>query len=93
MAAVAPPLIGTFTGTGRSDTVHLKGVFNLSISGTFVATVTLDRSFDNGVTWIIMDTFTEGFSSPTKEEPENNVIWSLNCSAFTSGTVTFRISQ
>lgn len=41
-----------------SDSLPLVGHFNLSISGTFVATVTVQRSFDSGSTWLDVDTFT-----------------------------------
>ena len=66
----------------------------------FVATVTLDRSFDNGVTWIVCSSDGAGsaasFTAPISvvaEEPEAGVIYSFNCSAFTSGTATYRMSQ
>lgn len=44
-----------------SSSLNLVGHFNLSISGTFVATVTVQRSFDN-TNWFDVDTFT----SPTE---------------------------
>jgi hypothetical protein len=45
-----------------SDAIQVVGSFNLSISGTFVATVTVQRSED-GTTWRDVDTFT----APTEE--------------------------
>ena len=41
-----------------TDGVEVKGGFDLSISGTFSATVTVQRSFDNGASWNAVDTFT-----------------------------------
>ena len=41
-----------------SDGLYTEGAFNLSISGTFLATVTVQRSFDQGSTWRDVDTFT-----------------------------------
>ena len=41
-----------------SDGIDIKGSFDLSISGTFSATVTVQRSFDGGSTWADVDTFT-----------------------------------
>jgi hypothetical protein len=41
-----------------TDGLYTVGSFNLSISGTFSATVTVQRSFDVGVTWADVDTFT-----------------------------------
>lgn len=53
----------------------LFGRHNLSISGTLAAsTVTVQRSFDNGTTWLDVDTYT----APTQgviNEPEPNVMW------------------
>lgn len=40
-----------------SDAVRVVGSFNLSISGTFVATVTVQRS-DSGSVWRDVDTWT-----------------------------------
>lgn len=39
-----------------SEVLNLAGYFDLSISGTFVATITVQRSFDN-VNWFDVDTF------------------------------------
>ena len=101
-------LTGSFTATGRSTpfapivggSPNNIAQFNVSLSGTFVATVTLDRSFDNGVTWIVCSSDGAGsaasFTAPISvvaEEPEAGVIYSFNCSAFTSGTATYRMSQ
>ncbi|MEY3774316.1 MAG: hypothetical protein RLZZ129_1096, partial [Verrucomicrobiota bacterium] len=45
---------GTFTGTGRSAAFIPKqgSAFNVSVWGTFSATVQMQRSFDNGTTWL-----------------------------------------
>jgi hypothetical protein len=40
-----------------TDAIKLTGLFDLSISGTFTATVTVQRSYDNS-TWRDVDTFT-----------------------------------
>ncbi len=73
-----------------TDPVQLTGNFNLSISGTFAATVTVQRSNDNS-TWRDVDTFT----APSEEvgyEPE--VMWyraGVKTGAFTSGTADVRL--
>ena len=41
-----------------SDPIEIRGNFDLSIAGTFSATVTVQRSFDGGSTWNDVDTFT-----------------------------------
>jgi hypothetical protein len=63
------------TGENRfSDPVVLTGKFNFSLSGTFTATVTVQRSFDNGASWRDVADFT----SPGEyvgDEPQENVLY------------------
>ena len=76
-----------------TDPVNLTGFFNLSITGTFVGTITVQRSFDNKVTWQDVDTFTK----PTEDwgmEPE--VCWyrvGVKTGEFTSGSIGIRLGQ
>lgn len=67
---------------------------------TFSATVQLQRSFDGGATWITISEDTTGtLASYTAEmngliyEPEQGVQYRFNCTAYTSGTINYRISQ
>src|ERR1044072_6658965 len=90
---------GTFTGTGQSTGAVVAQDFNLSLSGTFVATVQLERSFDGGSNWLPV-TYVDGSAltwtvpvSTTLNEPELGVQYRLNCTAFTSGTVRYRTSR
>lgn len=75
-----------------TDPVQIQGWFNLSVSGTFAATVTAQRSLDNS-TWVDVDAWTE----PTEEiglEPE--VMWyrvGVKTGGFTSGSVVVRLGQ
>ena len=41
-----------------TDYLDVRGHFGLSISGTWAGTVTVQRSFDGGSTWLDVDTFT-----------------------------------
>ena len=76
-----------------TDPVRLAGFFNLSLRGTFVATITVQRSFDEMVTWHDVDTFT----APTEDygmEPE--VCWyraGVKTGEFTSGSISVRLGQ
>lgn len=76
-----------------TDPVRLTGFFNLSIGGTFVATITVQRSFDEMATWQDVDTFT----APTEDygmEPE--VCWyraGVKTGNFTSGSAKVRLGQ
>lgn len=104
MALVAP-ITGTFTGTGssgsaipeRGATANGAAPFNVSLWGTFSATVQLERSFD-GALWLPITARGSpiSFTAPCTEvfeEPEDGVLYRLTCTAYTSGTVNYRISQ
>lgn len=97
---------GTFTSTGQSESfrpimrTRAWGQFNVSVWGTFVATVQLERSFDGGLNWIVVSQ--DGAGTPASysaaasvvaTEPEVGPIYRLNCTGYTSGTVNYRISQ
>lgn len=74
--------------------VKLYGPFNFSLSGTFVGTITIQRSFDNGTTWRDVATY----SSPIEtagDEPESGVLYQagFKTGAYTSGTAVVRLSQ
>jgi hypothetical protein len=75
-----------------TDAVLTEGYFNLSISGTFVATVTVQRSWDAS-TWYDIDTFT----APTQEvgfDPEFTYYRAgVKTGAYTSGDVIIRFGS
>lgn len=91
----------TFTATGASASfapISRRG-FNVSLWGTFVGTARLERSFDGGTTWlpltaagIALYTWTAP-ASEIAEEPETGVLYRLACTAYTSGTINYRVSQ
>lgn len=70
------------------------GKFNLSLSGTWVATVYLQRSFDGGTTWMDVDSFTSN-TEQVGEEPEGEACYrfGVKTGGYTSGTVVGRLSQ
>ena len=77
-----------------SKSGSLQGYFNISLSGTWVATVTVQRSFDKGQSWLDVSTFTVN----TEEyglEPEFDVYYRFGVKAddYVSGTVVGRLSQ
>lgn len=75
-----------------TDAVRLEGYFNLSLSGTWAATVTVQRSIDNA-TWVDVDTFTTN-SEEVGFEPE--LMWyrvGVKTGDFTSGTVAIRLGR
>lgn len=75
-----------------TDAVQLEGYFNLSLSGTWVATITVQRSIDNS-TWVDVDTFTDN-TEEVGFEPE--LMWyrvGVKTGDFTSGTVVVRLGR
>lgn len=79
---------GTFTGMGSSSGLKIGGRCPLSLSGTWVATIKLQRSFDNGSNWLDVDTFSSNQECVINGTGE---LYRLTCSAFTSGTVAYRL--
>jgi hypothetical protein len=68
---------------------------------TFSATVQLERSFDGGNTWVVCNVggsgtlaqYTAGTPvSAAFAEPELGVLYRLNCIAYTSGTINYRVT-
>ena len=91
---------GSFTGTGTSAPVLVKGSFNFVVWGTFSGSVALERSPDGGTTWINCSTDAGGTPNavavPTSVrcfEPESGILYRVNCGTFASGTINWRISQ
>lgn len=94
----ANALTGTLTATGQSAGVIVRGDFNVTFTGTFSATIQVERSFDSGSSWSPLTALGTGFtfSGPATEifsEPEFGVKYRVNCTAYTSGTISYRISQ
>lgn len=103
---MSAPVTGTFVATGSSAPFSpensvgngVSAPFNMSLWGTFVGTIYIERSFDNGATYLPITALGSSvtFSAPASEvfeEPEAGVLWRLRCSAYTSGTVNYRLSQ
>ena len=72
----------------------VAGKFNFSLSGTWAATVHLQRSFDQGSNWLDVDSFTDNVEA-VGEEPEGGVYYRFGVKTgnYTSGAVVGRISQ
>ena len=79
----------TFTGA-----IKVRGLFNLSLSGTWVATVHIQRSFDSGTTWLDVASYTANIED-LGDEPEAGVLYraGVKTGNYTSGTVVLRIGQ
>jgi hypothetical protein len=82
------------SGNQFSDSIQLQGGFNISLSGTWVATVHVQRSFNKGDTWHDVETWTEN----TQEygiEYEEGMYYRVGVKDgnYSSGTVVARLSQ
>ena len=73
-----------------TDKLQVIGHFNLSISGTWAATVTVQRSWDN-TNWFDTDTFTSNYEGVGFDAEE--VYYRATVSGYASGNVVIRISD
>lgn len=78
----------TFTSTVKP----VGGYLNLSISGTWAGTVTLQRSFDSGSTYV--DVATYAANAEKAIEDKEDVIYrvGIKTGEYTSGTAVLRLS-
>lgn len=90
---------GVFSATGAGEAVVMVGAFNITLWGTFSATIAFERSFDAGTTWIPV-AFPDGtpitYTAPGSGswgEIEAGVYYRLRCSSYTSGAASWRISR
>lgn len=77
-----------------SGAIGIQRDFNFSLSGTWVAAVTLQRSFDGGSTWLDVEQFTAN-TERVGNEPESIVQYRFGVKTgdYSSGTVVGRISK
>ena len=65
----------TIKGSNQfTDPVKLSGYFNVSISGTWVGTITVQRSWNLGDTWLDVDTWTANTEEYGLEPEHTNVV-------------------
>lgn len=98
---------GSFTATGVSPCFAVWGNFNIFIygsggpNGNWVGSVQLERSTNAGVAWVVAGVGGAGqaiYSTSNTDvsieafEPEAGVIYRLHCTAYTSGTINYRMS-
>jgi hypothetical protein len=93
-------ITGTLTSVSTGNWATMAGNINVSVWGTFVGTVTLEKSFDGTTTAVPVSKDTSGtpasWTAPFSvyvRENEQGVNFRINCTAFTSGTINYRISQ
>ena len=86
----------TITASNQfTDPVKLSGYFNVSISGTWVGTITVQRSWDLGSTWLDVDSWTINAEEYGLEPEHTNVVLyrvGAKEGALTSGSASLRLS-
>ena len=89
------PVTGSFAAIGASATfVPAAGRgFNVSLWGSFSASLQLERSFDSGTTWLQAAAARTSPDTFVCLEPESGVQYRLNCTVFASGPINYRVSQ
>lgn len=86
------PVTGSFTGADTSLAFVTAGGFNLSLSGFGTATVQLQRSFNKGSTWKVVESYTSD-TEKRCDDPEVGVWYRFQCTDYTSGPIVYRISS
>jgi len=82
----------TITGDDEwTDSIRLSGAFDLSIAGTFTATITVQRSYDNS-TWRDVDTFTGPIETVGFQGEIAYYRAGVKALEFTSGTITVSLA-
>jgi hypothetical protein len=77
-----------------SGAVSLRGEFNFSLSGTWTGTVTVQRSFDRGVSWLDVAEFTASGEYIGQEvEADVRYRFGIKTGDYDSGIVVGRLSQ
>ncbi len=80
------PLDDTFGGTGQSNEFESVGLRSISLSGTWVGTVVVQRKISD--VWVDVATFTSNVER-VGIEPRQGTLWRFNCTAYTSGTIVY----
>lgn len=80
----------TLSSNASTASLQVVGHFNLSISGTWDATVTVQRSWNNS-DWFDADTFTSNYEGVGMDAEE--VYYRATVSGYASGSVVIRISD
>ncbi len=84
----------SLTADGFTSSVALINEFNVSVSGTWTGTLTLQRSFDNGATWFDVKQYLVN-EEQKGLETELSVLYraGFKPTDFTSGKADIRISR
>lgn len=89
-------ITGSFnTVDATSSSIKCAGNWNFTTHNTWAGTIRLERSFDKGVSWQIYRTYTSSSDRNMDvdgNEEEENVLYRVKMSAYTSGTCDFEFT-
>lgn len=90
---------GSFTATGTSAELSIKhrDILRYSVSGTFVATIIIERTQNGGASWEplpgVSITAAASADLTVEHSDQGSASYRLRCSSYTSGTATYEISE
>jgi len=79
-----------------TDATAFAGRFNVSVSGdSWIATVHLQRSFEDGTTWVDVDSFSSNIEAVVDEPQRGGLLYRIGIKDgnYTSGTVVLRLTK
>lgn len=78
-----------------TETVEIYGIYNASVTGTFEGDVYIERSFNGGSTFEVVNVYTstDVVNSYIGREVETGILYRFRFGVFTSGTPTCRIGK
>jgi len=83
------------SATVGASTIRISGQWSFVTHGTWTGTVKIQRSFNDGSTWQDYRTYSgtaDRNVDASGEEELENVLYRINCTAYTSGTLTCDLS-
>jgi hypothetical protein len=94
--AIKGVVSATITGEDSftNQVIFEVGTFSISVYGTFVGAVTLQRTWDEGATWLDVHCFEEP-EEAIADNSEEQAEWRIGVKTgdYTSGTISVRLSQ
>lgn len=90
---MASPTTISFTATGTSASLAVRGEANITISGLTAGTgiVQVQRKFVDDTQWYLVKEYTSDVTE-VLDEPEYDVSYRFECTSHTSGTFKCRLS-
>ena len=88
---------GSFSALGTSAQFADGYPFGVQITGTFVGTVVIERSLDDGQNWVqpsVLQGLATSWTAPVSADfpvSEFGNLYRLRCTSYTSGTINYLV--